>query len=259
MDFFIAILLGIIQGVAEWLPISSEAMVTLAGKFIAGMEYQEALSTAIWLHLGTSISAIIYFRKDILSIIKSGYEKGAEKSLLIFLIITTIGSVLIAFPLLFFAFSIALSESVITIIIGIFLICIAFLQKKRISGTESSLTPTKAFIAGIVQGLSALPGLSRSGLTLTVLLTQKFPLKQAFKLSFLMSIPVTLGAQIALPIVKDGFEISFELIISTAVAAIVGLLTIKLLMELAEQINFFKATLTLGILVLILGTLTLML
>jgi undecaprenyl-diphosphatase len=253
MDLSHAVILGLIQGITEWLPISSEAMVTLAGRFIAGLEYSEALGTAIWLHSGTLIAALAYFHKDAIDILKSIYEHGAEKSLLIFLIATTASSAIIAFPLLFLAFSIAIPEALTTIIIGLFLVVVAYLQKERKGGMEKELKPVKGVMAGLIQGLAVLPGLSRSGLTISALLGQRFPLRQAFRLSFLMSIPVSFGAQVALPIVKEGFSVSIEMLIGAAVAAVVGYLTIGLLMDFAERVNFFKATLALGLLVILAG------
>jgi undecaprenyl-diphosphatase len=253
MELLDAMILGFIQGIAEWLPISSEAMVTLAGRFIAGLGYSEALGMAIWLHSGTLIAALAYFHKDVIDILKSVYEQGADRSLMIFLLITTISSALVAFPLLFLAFSIVIPEALTTIVIGLFLVLVAFMQKERKGGLEKTLDWGKAVLAGLVQGLAVLPGLSRSGLTISALLGQRFPVKQAFRLSFLMSIPVSFGAQVALPIVKEGFSVSFEMLVGAAVAAIIGYLTIGLLMDFAERVNFFRATLALGLLVIIAG------
>ena len=247
MDYIQAIVLGIIQGITEWLPISSEAMVTLAGRFLFGEEYKEALGNAIWLHGGTLIAVLVYFYKDIIEILKM-----KEKELLVFLVITTVLSAIIAAPLLLLAFSLEIPDYLFTIIIGIFLVVVAFLQKNRKEGKQN-IKPKTAILPGIVQGLAALPGFSRSGLTIAVLLAEKFSLKDSFRLSFLMSIPVIAGAQLALPLLKEGFEITLPMIVGSLTAAIVGFLTIKLLMEFAEKINFFKATLTLGLMVIALG------
>ena len=91
MDFFEALVLGIIQGIAEWLPISSEAMVTLAGKFLFDAEYKEALGAAIWLHSGTTLSAIIYFRNDVIKLVKSIFH--GDRSLLFFLAIHSLSGI----------------------------------------------------------------------------------------------------------------------------------------------------------------------
>jgi undecaprenyl-diphosphatase len=252
MDFFEAIILGIIQGIAEWLPISSEAMVTLAGKFLFNAEYKEALGTAIWLHSGTTLSAIIYFRNDIIALVKSIFH--GDRSLLFFLAIVTLSTSISAIPLLLLAFSIELPDVLFTLFIGIFLILISYLQKnKHLSKPDNSITSKKAVISGIVQGIAVLPGMSRSGLTVAALLSQKFSLKESLRLSFLMSIPVTGGIQIFLPLVSDGFIITLPLILGSLVACAVGLLTIKTLMKFAERISFVRATFALGVIVILLA------
>ncbi|MFH1685305.1 MAG: undecaprenyl-diphosphate phosphatase [Candidatus Micrarchaeota archaeon] len=252
MDFFEAMILGTIQGIAEWLPISSEAMVTLAGKFFFNAEYKEALGTAIWLHSGTTLSAIIYFRNDVIAIIKSIFS--GERSLLFFLAIATLSTSLSAIPLLLLAFSIEFPDVLFTLFIGIFLLLISYLQKsKHLSKPDDSTTSKKAFISGIVQGFAVLPGVSRSGLSVAALLSQKFSLKESLRLSFLMSIPVTGGIQIFLPLVSDSFSVTAPLILGSLVACAVGLLTIKTLMEFAQRISFVRATFALGIIVILLA------
>jgi undecaprenyl-diphosphatase len=252
MEFSEAILLGLIQGVAEWLPISSEAMVTLAGRFLLGTGYQESLGTAIWLHSGTAISALVYFRNDVADIVK-GILSG-EQSLLFFLAVATAATAVSALPLLLLAFVLDIPDWIFTIAIGLFLVVVAWLQKKRASSdSESLLPPGKAAIAGVVQGFAVLPGLSRSGLTIAALLYQNYSLGQAMRLSFLMSIPVTLGIQVFLPFVSGDFSLTPELVVGSAAAAVAGLATISALMRLASTVSFFRATLGLGIVVIILG------
>ena len=268
MDFIIAIILGIIQGIAEWLPISSEAMVTIAARFVGGLEYQDALAMAIWLHTGTMISALIYFRKDILDLIRISVAilrkdhvkivKNApaiylDKDLLYFLVISAFATAVTAVPLLFLALNLSIPDWLFTIVMGLFLVLVAFLNRHRISGSGNKPDKINAVTTGLVQGFAVLPGLSRSGLTIAALLGQKFTLKQAFRLSFLMSIPVTFAVQIALPLVKEGFSITAYMFIGALVSAAVGLLAITVLMKFAEKVNFFKATLALGFMVLLLG------
>jgi len=255
MDFLSAIILGIVQGLVEWLPISSEAMVTLSAKFLFGMEYQEALSVSVFLHWGTLLAAIIYFRKEILQMAKDILSKNANKDLPLFLITTTILSGIIATPLLFLAFSMEIPDGLFTIFIGIFLLFIAFLQKNQKAGKETKVGIKKAIIPGLAQGFSALPGISRSGITLATLLAEKFPLKDALRLSFLMSIPIVFAAELMLPVIKHDFVVTDEMLVGAAAAAIVGFFSISALLQFAEKVNFFKATLTLGAIVLTAGLL----
>ena len=125
MDYLAAIILGIIQGLVEWLPLSSEAMVTLSGKFLFGIEYQEALAVSVFLHWGTLFAAICYFRTEIAQMLQSIFSKTADRSLLLFLLIATLLSGLVATPLLFLAFSIEIPDGLFTALIGLFLIFIA--------------------------------------------------------------------------------------------------------------------------------------
>ena len=250
MDYIQAIILGIIQGITEWLPISSQAMVFLFGRLFFNFEHTEALGISVWLHSGTLLAAVVYFWKDILKILTS-----ADKKMLIFLILATVMSGIFALPIFLFLFWVELPEAPFTIIIGLFLIIVAFSQKKSrdLKTSEKSLKIQDGLIVGLVQGLAALPGFSRSGLTVATLLFQKYSLKNAFYLSFLMSIPIIFLAQIALPIVQKEFIISSTMLVGALTAGIVGFVTIKSLIKFAERVNFFKATLILGILVIFSG------
>lgn len=253
MDLFSAIILGIVQGLVEWLPISSEAMVTLSAKFLFGMDYQEALSISVFLHWGTLIAAIAYFRNELIRMAKDLLSKNSNKGLPFFLITTTILSGIIATPLLFLAFSLEIPDGFFTVLIGIFLIFIAFLQKNQKAGKETKVEIKKAIIPGLAQGFSALPGISRSGITTATLLAEKFPLKDALRLSFLMSIPIVFAAELMLPIIKQDFVVTPEMLAGAAAAAIAGFLSISALLKFAEKADFFRATLSLGILVLAAG------
>lgn len=259
MDYFAAIVLGVLQGIFEWLPVSSEGIVALAGKFFYGMNYQDSLGTAIWLHTGTLVSALIYFRNDIVGIVRSICTKGADKSLAVFLFITTTATAIVALPLMVLAFSKEIAfipEYLFTIAIGVFLIVMAFVQRSQgQGGDEQKLTPLNALIAGLAQGIAVLPGFSRSGLTVAALLLEKYHIDQALRISFLMAIPVTLCAQIALPLVKGEFAVTAPMLVGALAAAVVGLFTINWLLDFARKTNFYKTTLILGMVIVAFGIL----
>lgn len=280
MDLFAAIMLGVIQGISEWLPVSSQAMVTLAGRFIAGLEYREALGVAIWLHSGTLVSAAAYFRNDIIGMLSKaakglhgGALDGAEHpsglqrehfegmGLLLFLTVATVFTGIVAVPLMFLAFAVEVPDWIFTMAIGVFLVVVALINwraghvgKNKTFGSQKEAL-SSSIIPGLAQGLAVLPGFSRSGLTIASLLGQGFGLRESFRLSFLMSIPVAFGAQVVLPIAREGFTVSSELVVGGAVAAAVGLLTIHALMEFTRAVDFRWATLALGLLVIALGLL----
>ncbi len=264
MSYFQAIILGTIQGITEWLPISSQAMVFLSGRLLFNLDYVEALRVSIWLHSGTLLAVIAYFRQDIFRILKSIFKKSpsSEKTLLIFLVLATMASGIIAVPLLFLVFWIELPEPLFTIIIGLFLVVVAFSQKKareskNLERKEKPLRKQDGLVAGLIQGFAVLPGFSRSGLTIAILLGQKHSLKNAFYLSFLMSIPIIFLAQVALPIFKEETAITSSLLVGALTAGLVGFITIKTLFQFVQKVNFFKATLILGIIIILLGVILL--
>ncbi|MEW6721880.1 MAG: undecaprenyl-diphosphate phosphatase, partial [Candidatus Micrarchaeota archaeon] len=127
------------------------------------------------------------------------------------------------------------------------------LQMRRHGGNRTELSPKNALAAGFAQGLAGIPGISRSGTTLAALLGEGYPLAEAMRLSFLMSIPAVIGVEIALPLIRGGFEISGPLVAGSAVAAVAGYLTIGALLKVAARPDFYKVTLAIGTLVALAG------
>src|SRR3989344_584354 len=199
-------ILGLVQGIFEWLPISSEgALLFIQSNFFNNLNLDSLLKIALFLHLGTFFAALIYFRKDVkelLSSLKSYKHSTIEtKKLLNFLIISTIVSGIIGFVIYKFVLNAAknftLSSKIITITIGIFLLITGYLlltsSKKRMYANNRTiyhLTIVDSLLLGFVQGIAVLPGLSRSGLTVSSLLLRNVDDKTSLRLSFLMSLPI---------------------------------------------------------------------
>jgi undecaprenyl-diphosphatase len=135
-----------------------------------------------------------------------------------------------------------------TMIIGGLLIVTCILQRFTAGFAASRTRPgTKdAVLLGVVQSLSVFPGLSRSGLTVSALLFRRYEAIQAIRLSFLMSIPVVLAAEIGLALI-DGIEFSLVVIAGVLTAFVLGLLTISLLIRIATRVAFWKFCVVLGI------------
>jgi len=253
-----SIILGIVQGIAEWLPVSSEGLIFLIkANFFPGEEsLTDILKLALFLHLGTFLAALVYFKKDVWLLLKALFnDKKADKktkSILDFLIIATIISGLLG--LLFIKvldsveIDVAQGSRAITLLVGLLLLVTAFLQfkvnyrKKTVScsvnedADRSKIKKRDGVILGIVQSLAVLPGLSRSGLTVSALLIRKFDESKALKLSFLMSLPIVLGGNIILAI--DSFSLSLEMFVALVFSFVFGLITIDLLLRLARKVNF---------------------
>jgi undecaprenyl-diphosphatase len=244
-----AIILGIVQGFAEWLPISSEGMNSLILVNFFDMTLAEAVPYAIWLHLGTLLAATIYFRKDILEILKGLRKHKITPDTTNFLIVATLFTGIIGG--LLYAFGIAkldINGAIATALIGILLIITGIMQKTaKKTNLNKKVTWTDAVITGIAQGFAVLPGISRSGTTYSVLLLRKYEANQALRLSFLMSIPAVAAATAGL-VLLEGIFFSAGSVLAIGISFVVGYLTIGILLKAARKIDFSWFCIGLGIL-----------
>ena len=193
MTYLEAICLAIIQGLTEFLPISSSAHLILITELMGSTQN---LFYDVSLHLGTLIAVCIYFRSDLKNILQSIIEsKSLFKSLLLKqLLISCIPTLLLGFILLDIIDSYLRTSSVIaftTIFFGIVLFLATLTRSKKTNINQISLYD--ALIIGIAQSLSLIPGTSRSGITISAGLILGLDNKTASKFSFLMAIP-TIGA-----------------------------------------------------------------
>ena len=213
MTLFEAIILGIVQGLTEFLPVSSSGHIEL-GAYLFGIESAENLLFTIIVHAATALSTIVVFRKDILEVFrdlfKFQWNGGTEFAFKILLSIVPIGIVGVLFEeeiASFFGSNI--------ILVGIMLLVTAtllafshFAPKK-----EGHVTFPKALLIGIAQTIAILPGLSRSGATISVALLAGVSKEKAARFSFLMVlIPILGGSFLKLlefienPSVGDGIS-----------------------------------------------------
>jgi undecaprenyl-diphosphatase len=246
LTIFQQLLLGTIQGITEWLPISSSGFLTLIfSNLFQITDLNFILRNILWLHLGTFFAALIYFRKDVTHLFVSlfHYKKSDKptKNTLKFLIISTLISGIIGLIILYLLIDYAgdLTGKVISLGISILLLITGLLQLKVKNQGLRKLKDIKnsdTILLGFTQGLSSLPGLSRSGITVSTLLLKKFDDTTALRLSFLMSLPIVLIANIFLNI--PDFGVTPFSIYALLASFIFGLLTIHALMKLSKKINF---------------------
>jgi len=243
-----SIVLGIIQGVAEWLPVSSEGLLVLTKVhfFPSPDSLTEIIRQVLFLHLGTFLAALVYFRREVKTIVQALFQRpknSKDQKLALFIIITSLISGSLGFLLLKTLAKIesqlALTGKAVTLAIGLLLLVTAFLQlkaKKQEGKQLKNPNLTDGVILGLVQALTALPGFSRSGLTVSALLLRRFEKTQALKLSFLLSLPIVLGGNIILN--YQYFSFNPAAFVGLAFSFVFGLLTIDLLLKIAQRINF---------------------
>lgn len=257
MNLIQAILMGIVQGLSEFLPISSSAHLVFTSNFykvFKGIEIAEQSSQEVFfdimLHLGTLIAVLIFFRKDIWVILQAMWNalKTRDFSDLnarvgFFILLGTFVTVLIAYPL----HEVAEALIYLPFVVGILLIITGgvlflseYLSKKAPKTTEVDLKT--AVLMSIAQGLAALPGFSRSGLTIATGLFCGLDRTSAARFSFLLSIPIILGASMVYPIIKlDLSELLtynwVEIIVGTVVSGLVGYLCIKYFLKFVSNFS----------------------
>lgn len=267
MDLIAYILLGVIQGIFEWLPVSSQGISVVVLMNMFNVAPKLAIDMSIFLHLGTVLAALVYFWKDIKEMFtKTNYSNllKFKKNLKFdnttqvsrFLLVSVFFTLLVGVPIYFLVGKYVTAQMVaaLTIAIGVLLIITSLLQVKinKAKSKLPKLTNKDAFWVGGAQGLSAIPGVSRSGVTTSVLLFRGHNPEVAFKYSFLLSIPTILIAEVGL-LVINGFVFDPMILVSVAMAFIFGYLTIGMLMKIAKKLEFSYFCLILGIAYILIG------
>lgn len=242
-----AIILGVIQGVFEWLPVSSEAIVTLVMTNIYGSGVINSVNTAVWLHTGTMLAATVYFRDEILGLIDISWknkhhpvkvlQNRDETAVIRFLFFSTLITGIIGGSLYIYGLDEMVGNpDMFSALTALALFITGGLRFYKTEDTRMFMDvgDKDSLLVGILQGLSVLPGVSRSGSTVFGFFLREYNAEDAFRLSFLMSIPAIIVANIGINLFS-GFTVSPALILSAAVAFFVGYATIEFVLKFAER------------------------
>ena len=253
------IILGVVQGLTEWLPISSTGHLKL---FENLLDLKVPILFDVILHAGTLIVISVFFRREIYRILSSiaHLEFETEEGKIVPLIIVGI----IPTTLIGFIFGWLIEDTFQKVLpIGVaFLFCGTILYSAKIGEEKKdNISFSTAVLMGIAQGIAIIPGISRSGTTIAVALLLGVKREKAFKFSFLLSIPAILGAlgytaytqlgQLALTDLRCG-----EILVGTILSMIVGYIALKLLRKTIARGKFHLFALycwLLGTLLILLG------
>lgn len=209
MGYIESIILGLIQGLTEFLPVSSSGHLELAKAIFGDQSLpEESLTFTVVLHFATALSTIIVFRNEVLQIIKGLFQFrwNEEFQFSLKILISMIPAVLIG---LLFEKELESFFSGKILLVGFMLIVTAvlLLLADKAKNTEKSVSFSNSFLIGISQAIAMLPGISRSGATISTSVLLGIDRTKAARFSFLMVVPLILGK-----VAKDilGGEISFE-------------------------------------------------
>jgi len=242
MNLLQTIILGLIQGVTEWLPISSTGHLRLTEHFF---NLNVPILFDVLLHAGTLIVTLFFFRQDIKNILAALAKRDftTENGKLIPLII--VGTVPTALIGLVFGDVIEAFFSDLLPIAGAFVICGVALYSSKIGNeNKASIGYLEAVVIGTAQGIAIIPGLSRSGLTIAVALLLGLKREKAFKFSFLLSVPAIIGA-LGLTFYTQHEALAFagvdwtEILAGIAVSMVVGYLALRLLRKIVDDKKFY--------------------
>lgn len=227
--FLVLFFMGLVQGLTEFLPVSSSGhLVLLANIF----NVEESLFISILLHVATLLSICVVFYKDIFALLRHPFSKNT-----LMLVVATIPTCLIALVLMpFIKSSFGGSFLPVSFLITATILVITELFAKN----TKEFSYKTAIIMGIAQGFAVFPGISRSGATISAGLLSKGDKKECAKFSFLMSIPIILLSLIMeiYEGISGGINISYPIsaiIISFIVAFLSGIFAIKFMMKLTEK------------------------
>ena len=258
MNFIQAILMGIVQGLSEFLPISSSAHLVFTSNFYKVMKNipivqssNEEVFLDIMVHLGTLIAVLIFFRKDVAKILKAMWHalrtkdwSDKEAKLGLFIVAGTVITVALALPIHEIAEKLVYKPAIVGILLFItgFTLLYSEYKSKKIETKTDSVDLKTSILIGLAQGLAALPGFSRSGWTIATGLFCGLDRVTAARYSFLLSIPIILGASMVYPLVKiDVAEaINYNwtaILVGTIVSGITGYLCIKYFMKFISKFS----------------------
>lgn len=234
MSIWVAIILGLVQGLTEFLPVSSSGHLTffeLAFGFSEGNVFYNIL-----LHLSTLVALIIVMRKDIINLLKNPLSKYVRMLLLSTILTAVVGIII--------DFAVGASGNLLIVAIGFIITAVLlvaleiYIKKKK---PIAQIGYKQAVVVGIVQGIAVLPGLSRSGSTLASGVLSGASSEHSARFSFLLSIPIIIGGTIyeIYKGCKYGFGFSqsdiLPMIAGCLVAFIAAILTLKFMFKLVNK------------------------
>lgn len=236
MSILQAIILGVIQGLTEFIPVSSSGHLLITHKIMGTNE--STLGFDVALHVGTLVALLVYFRKDIWLFFINIFSKNKTGSLARLIAIATIPAVLAG--LLFGDYidnnlRSPLVVSVTLALVGVLMIAADSVGRKA----DKEVSMKQGLLVGLAQAAALIPGVSRSGATITTGLFLGLDKKQATRFSFLLAIPIVAGSALGLFLKGESFgsESSVALVLGMITAFVSGLFAIRFMLDKISKLG----------------------
>jgi len=247
MGYLEAVVLAVLQGVTEFLPVSSSGHLILMQQWLGGVGTVD-LFYDVLLHLATALAVLVYLRRDVWQIARgalrpgeagAGPFAGQERRMVWFLLLATVPTGLVGLALDRWVFTRLTRPDVV----GLMLILTAAILwwGRRPTGKQPrDMRAADAFGIGLLQGLAVTPGISRSGMTIAAALRMGLHRKVAARFSFLVSIPAILGATLlkALDALQEPMPPVGPYLVGMLIAFLVGYASIAMILRMVQQQRF---------------------
>lgn len=235
-----AIIWGLVQGLTEFLPVSSSGHLVIIPALLDALGYEAtppSLGETAVLHLGTLVAVLVYFRRDVMSVLRLRSEPEGRK----IATLIAVGTIPVAIGLPLRNQLETLQDSVTAVGIALVATGVILLVGQRLATGARTLLDGRipdALIVGISQAIALIPGISRSGTTIATGNSRRFQPTEAARFSFLLGIPAIAAAGlISLPAAFDDGGLGPEIIVATVVAGVSGYFAIALLLAMLQRIG----------------------
>jgi undecaprenyl-diphosphatase len=246
MDLILGVVYGAVQGLTEFLPVSSSGHLALLPKLMNFTDPGVAFD--LWLHVGTALAIMVYFKSDLVPIIKEAPKlldstyKSSSKNLLINLLTATLISFI--FVLLFKNLPAATTRTPVFISINLIVFGLLMWLSDLIGKSDkeikfSNIQIKNSLLIGLFQAVAIFPGVSRSGVTLTIARYLGVPRQEAANFSFILSLPIVLGGMLVkVPELLQQKNIDMSLMsIGLIVSFFIGIISIHFFLKIIKKVG----------------------
>lgn len=236
MSILEALILGLVQGLTEFIPVSSSGHLLLTHQIFGSTENTLAFDVA--LHVGTLLALILYFRKDLWNLAVNIFAKNKEGRLARLLIAATIPAAIAGLIFGDYIDKHIRTPFIVAISLALMGLVMLYVDRKTPKENTNEITTKQGMSVGLAQILALIPGVSRSGATLTMGIFVGLDRKQATRFAFLLAVPIIAGSAFGI-LLKDGDQISFgpDLAVGLIAAFVSGLFAIKFMLNIITKVG----------------------
>jgi len=231
VSIFEALILGLVQGITEFIPVSSSGHLLVAHKIFGTTG--NTLGFDVALHIGTLLALLIYFREDLINLASNLGKKNNDGRLARLLILATIPAAILGLAFSDYIDNNLRTTTVVALMLALVGVIMLVVDSLKITDKDSNATTKQGMTVGFAQALALIPGVSRSGITITAGMFMGLGRVQAARFSFLLAVPIIAGSAFGI-LLKDSGNLStgnWQIFIGVVAAFISGLIAIKFLLN----------------------------